>query len=79
MWRWRRWEASIVQLGPMRIAIAKAAVLGRIGDNRGAAVAKVSFDSYRHGGMLKERPRKAERHSHRGPARIGKVHLRCGW
>ena len=53
--------ATIIQLGPMRIAIAKPPFSDGLEITAVRPVAKVSFDSYRHSGMLKERLKEGQR------------------
>jgi len=53
--------ASIIQLGPMRIAIAKPPFSDGLEITAVRPVAKMSFDSYRHSGMLKERLKEGQR------------------
>lgn len=53
--------ASIIQLGPMRIAIAKPPFSDGLEITAVRPVAKVSFDSYRHSEMLKERLKESQR------------------
>ncbi|MBN1235659.1 MAG: Flp pilus assembly complex ATPase component TadA [Methanotrichaceae archaeon] len=53
--------ATIIQLGPMRIAIAKPPFSDGLEITAVRPVAKVNFDSYRHSGMLKERLKEAQR------------------
>ncbi|MDQ1282439.1 MAG: ATPase, partial [Euryarchaeota archaeon] len=53
--------ASIIQLGPMRIAITKPPFSDGWEITAVRPVAKVSFDSYRHSGMLKERLKEGQR------------------
>ena len=53
--------ASIIQIGPMRIAIAKPPFSDGLEITAVRPVAKVSFDSYRHSDMLKERLRVGQR------------------
>jgi ATPase len=53
--------ASIIQLGPMRIAIAKPPFSDGLEITAVRPVAKVSFDSYRHSSMLKERLKEGQR------------------
>jgi ATPase len=53
--------ATIIQLGPMRIAIAKPPFSDGLEITAVRPVARVSFDSYRHSGMLKDRLKAAQR------------------
>ena len=53
--------AAVIQLGPMRIAIAKPPFSDGLEITAVRPVAKVSFDSYRHSGMLKERLKESQR------------------
>jgi ATPase len=53
--------ASIIQLGPMRIAIAKPPFSDGLEITAVRPVAKVSFDSYRHNTELKERLKESQR------------------
>jgi len=53
--------ASIIQLGPMRIAIAKPPFSDGLEITAVRPVAKVSFDSYRHSTELKERLKESQR------------------
>jgi ATPase len=53
--------ASIIQLGPMRIAIAKPPFSDGLEITAVRPVAKMNFDSYRHSGMLKERLKEGQR------------------
>jgi len=53
--------ASIIQIGPMRIAIAKPPFSDGLEITAVRPVAKVSFDSYRHNSMLKERLKESQR------------------
>jgi len=53
--------AAIIQIGPMRIAIAKPPFSDGLEITAVRPVAKVSFDSYRHSGMLKTRLREGQR------------------
>jgi len=53
--------AAVIQLGPMRIAIAKPPFSDGLEITAVRPVAKVSFDSYRHSAMLKERLKESQR------------------
>lgn len=53
--------AAVIQLGPMRIAIAKPPFSDGLEITAVRPVAKVSFDSYRHSSMLKERLSESQR------------------
>ncbi len=53
--------AAVIQLGPMRIAIAKPPFSDGLEITAVRPVAKVSFDSYRHSSMLKERLKESQR------------------
>ncbi len=53
--------AAIIQIGPMRIAIAKPPFSDGLEITAVRPVAKVSFDSYRHNAMLKTRLRESQR------------------
>jgi ATPase len=53
--------AAIIQLGPMRIAIAKPPFSDGLEITAVRPVAKVSFDSYRHSTMLKARLKEGQR------------------
>ncbi|MCX6673767.1 MAG: PINc/VapC family ATPase [Methanothrix sp.] len=53
--------AAIIQIGPMRIAIAKPPFSDGLEITAVRPVAKVSFDSYRHSNMLKERLKESQR------------------
>lgn len=53
--------ASVIQLGPMRIAIAKPPFSDGLEITAVRPVAKVDFDSYKHSAMLKERLKEGQR------------------
>jgi ATPase len=53
--------ATVVQLGPMRIAIAKPPFSDGLEITAVRPVAKVDFDSYRHSAELKERLKESQR------------------
>ena len=53
--------ASVIQLGPMRIAIAKPPFSDGLEITAVRPVAKVDFDSYKHSAMLKERLKESQR------------------
>ena len=53
--------AAIIQIGPMRIAIAKPPFSDGLEITAVRPVAKVSFDSYRHSSMLKTRLKEGQR------------------
>lgn len=53
--------ATVIQLGPMRIAIAKPPFSDGLEITAVRPVAKVDFDSYKHSAMLKERLREGQR------------------
>ena len=53
--------AAVIQIGPMRIAIAKPPFSDGLEITAVRPVAKVSFDSYRHSSMLKERLKESQR------------------
>jgi ATPase len=53
--------AAVIQLGPMRIAIAKPPFSDGLEITAVRPVAKVSFDSYRHSSMLKDRLKESQR------------------
>jgi ATPase len=53
--------AAVIQIGPMRIAIAKPPFSDGLEITAVRPVAKVSFDSYRHSSMLKERLKVSQR------------------
>lgn len=53
--------AAIIQIGPMRIAIAKPPFSDGLEITAVRPVAKVSFDSYRHNAMLKTRLKEGQR------------------
>lgn len=53
--------AAIIQIGPMRIAIAKPPFSDGLEITAVRPVAKVSFDSYRHSAMLKTRLKEGQR------------------
>ncbi|MHB8117171.1 MAG: ATPase, T2SS/T4P/T4SS family [Methanothrix sp.] len=53
--------AAVIQIGPMRIAIAKPPFSDGLEITAVRPVAKVSFDSYRHSTMLKERLKESQR------------------
>jgi ATPase len=53
--------AAIIQIGPMRIAIAKPPFSDGLEITAVRPVAKVSFDSYRHNAMLKTRLKESQR------------------
>src|SRR5512136_717628 len=53
--------ATIIQLGPMRIAIAKPPFSDGLEITAVRPVAKVDFDSYKHSAMLKERLKEGQR------------------
>ncbi len=53
--------AAVIQLGPMRIAIAKPPFSDGLEITAVRPVAKVNFDSYRHSSMLKERLKESQR------------------
>ena len=53
--------ATVIQLGPMRIAIAKPPFSDGLEITAVRPVAKVDFDSYKHSAMLKERLKESQR------------------
>ena len=53
--------ATVIQLGPMRIAIAKPPFSDGLEITAVRPVAKVDFDSYKHSAMLKERLKEGQR------------------
>ena len=53
--------AAVIQLGPMRIAIAKPPFSDGLEITAVRPVAKVDFDSYKHSSMLKERLKEGQR------------------
>lgn len=53
--------ASVIQLGPMRIAIAKPPFSDGLEITAVRPVAKVDFDSYKHSAMLKDRLKEGQR------------------
>jgi ATPase len=53
--------ATVIQLGPMRIAIAKPPFSDGLEITAVRPVAKVDFDSYKHSSMLKERLKEGQR------------------
>jgi ATPase len=53
--------ATVIQLGPMRIAIAKPPFSDGLEITAVRPVAKVDFDSYKHSDMLKERLKEGQR------------------
>src|SRR5512136_2535470 len=53
--------AAVIQLGPMRIAIAKPPFSDGLEITAVRPVAKVDFDSYKHSAMLKERLKEGQR------------------
>ena len=68
--------ASIIQIGPMRITIAKPPFSDGLEITAVRPVAKVSFDSYRHSNMLKERLKVGQRgYPHCRSTELGQVHL----
>lgn len=71
--------ASVIQLGPMRIAIAKPPFSDGLEITAVRPVAKVDFDSYKHSAMLKDRLKEGQRGLLiAGPPGSGKSTLAAG-